>query len=48
VLPKWLFEFEHYFVDRPEVDGFDGGNVLRGERRRKKIEMTILQIAEGS
>ena len=48
VLPKWLFEFEHYLVDRPEVNGFDGRNVFRGKGRRKKIEMTIFQITERS
>ncbi len=46
MLPERLFKLKHDLVDGPEVDGLDGGHVLRGKGRMKKIEMVFLQVSK--
>jgi hypothetical protein len=46
MLPEGLFKLKHDLVDGPEVDGLDGGHVLRGKGRMKKIEMVFLQVSK--
>ena len=46
VFPERLFELEHDLVDGPEVNGLNGGHVLRGKSRMKEIKMVFLQVSE--